>query len=93
VAHVFNSGLIALAHAEQFAPTAAIIDIHLPDVSGLILARELRQRLGERTPIIVVSGDTSMENLNSLAMAGATYFISKPFNPAQLLDRLREWVR
>jgi DNA-binding response OmpR family regulator len=90
-ASVFNAGLAALEYARKYPPAAAVVDIHLPDVSGLILARELRQCLGDATPIIVVSGDTSMENLNSLKLAGATYFFSKPLRPAQLLERLAEW--
>ena len=69
---------------------AAVVDIHLPDISGLILAHKLRDRCGPSTPIIVVSGDTSMETINSLAHIGATYFFSKPVHAAKLVERLKE---
>jgi two-component system response regulator MprA len=69
---------------------AAIIDIHLPDLHGLVLSSKLRELLGPAMPIIIISGDTSMENLNALPHVGATYFLSKPLNAATLLDRLRE---
>jgi DNA-binding response OmpR family regulator len=69
---------------------AAILDIHLPDLHGLVLSSKLRELLGPTVPIIVVSGDTSMENLRSLPHVGATYFFPKPLNPAKLLERLRE---
>ena len=71
---------------------AAVVDIHLPDLSGLVVSQKLRELLGPRTPIIVLSGDTSMTTLNSLPHVGATYFFSKPVNAAHLLERLNEWL-
>jgi FixJ family two-component response regulator len=41
-------------------------------------------------PIIILSGDTSMENIRSLHHVGATYFISKPFNADHLIEQLRD---
>ena len=67
--------------------------------SGLKSSAELqpiyhahREILGPDTPIIVLSGDTSMPTLNSLPHVGATYFFSKPVNAAHLLERLKESV-
>jgi two-component system sensor histidine kinase/response regulator len=71
---------------------AAIVDIHLPDISGLIVTQKLREMLGPDVPIIILSGDTSMTTLNSLSHVGATYFFSKPVNSTQLMERLKEWV-
>jgi DNA-binding response OmpR family regulator len=88
----FNAGLAALRHAAEQRPDAAIIDIHLPDISGLVLTQRLRDLLGPRIPLIILSGDTSMETLNSLPHVGATYFFSKPVQGAQLIARLREWI-
>src|SRR5688572_21294741 len=89
---VCHSGADALRCAEEEPPVAALVDIHLPDVSGLVLSQKLRERLGPDCPIIVLSGDTSIENLRSLPLAGADYFMSKPFSPCHLLERLREMV-
>jgi len=83
------SGAEALASVDAQIPAAAVIDIHLPDISGLILAQTLRARLGPGMPIIIVSGDTSMETLNSLTHVGATYFFSKPLSSTMLLEQLR----
>ena len=80
----------ASASPGRFA--AAIVDIHLPDISGLVVSQKLRETLGPDVPIIVLSGDTSMQTLNSLPHVGATYFFSKPVNSHQLLQRMREWV-
>ena len=87
---VFHTGVDALAFARQNSLSAAVIDIHLPDISGLVLSKDLRAHMGDSKPIIIVSGDTSMENLNSLPHVGATYFFSKPLRPAQLLSHLKQ---
>jgi DNA-binding response OmpR family regulator len=81
---------IEQARAGGFA--AAVVDIHLPDLSGLVVSQKLREILGPRTPIIVLSGDTSMGTLNALSHVGATYFFSKPVNAGTLLERLKEWL-
>ena len=88
----FNDGLSALAYAKENTPRAAIVDIHLPDINGLVLTQQLRDLLGAETPLIILSGDTSMETLNSLPHVGATYFFPKPVQSAQLIERLQEWV-
>ena len=88
----FDSGLAALRHAAEARPDAAVIDIHLPDINGLVLTQRLRDELGERIPIIILSGDTSMETINSLPHVGATYFFPKPVQGAQLIERLKEWM-
>ena len=86
------SGLDALKQVECEMLAAAVVDIHLPDISGLVLSSKLRERYGPKLPIIVLSGDTSMENLRSLEHVGATYFISKPINSEHLVERLREFA-
>jgi two-component system sensor histidine kinase RpfC len=86
---VFHKGIEALQHVREHGTDAAVIDIHLPDINGLILSQQLRECLGTDKPIIVLSGDTSMETLNSLPHVGATHFYSKPVNGSQLIDRLR----
>ena len=89
VAYRGNEG-IEQARGGSFA--AAVVDIHLPDISGLVVSQKLREILGPQTPIIVLSGDTSMTTLNSLPHVGATYFFSKPVNANHLLERLKEWT-
>lgn len=87
-ASVFFTGKSALLHVERFKPAAAVVDIHLPDLSGLVLIQRLREHLGTVTPIVVLSGDVSMATINSLSHVGATYFFSKPVRPGMLLERL-----
>jgi len=88
-----HTGAGGLQQLSQHSPAAAVIDIHLPDMSGLQLAQQLRARAGSAFPIIVLSGDSSMTVLNSLAEIGATYFFNKPVNRHLLVQRLRELLQ
>jgi CheY-like chemotaxis protein len=88
---VMPTGAEAMEYARRCPPpAAAVVDIHLPDINGLVLSQRLRGHLGPAAPIIVLSGDTSMEVLNSLPHVGATYFFGKPAHPERLLERLAQ---
>ena len=87
-----HNGHEALAAAATAKPIAAVLDIHLPDINGLVLAQKLREQFGPSIPIIVVSGDTSMETIKSLSHVGATYFFPKPVNPGALVEQLKALV-
>lgn len=81
---------IDMARADGCA--AAFVDIHLPDLNGLVVSQKLRELLGPDVPVVILSGDTSMEVINALPHVGATYFFSKPVNAPHLIERLREWL-
>jgi DNA-binding response OmpR family regulator len=85
-------GVDAVDYAIHNPIAAAVVDIHLPDLSGLVVTQKLREHFGPVLPIIILSGDTSMETLNSLPHVGATYFFSKPVNSSQLVARMKDWV-
>jgi two-component system response regulator GlrR len=88
-----HSASEALARAEQKPIRAAILDIHLPDLHGLVLSQRMREVCGPNVPILVLSGDSSIALINSLPSAGVTYFFCKPVDAKQLLDRLAELLR
>jgi two-component system sensor histidine kinase RpfC len=72
---------------------AAIVDLHMPGVSGLDLLRELRVMEaggGKRTPVIVLTADVTPEAIQQCAQAGARAFLPKPIVAARLLDTLAE---
>ena len=87
--YTFSAGLPAMAYAGIHKPSAAVVDIHLPDISGLVVSQRLREILGPTAPIVELSGDGSMELLNALPHVGATYFFRKPVSGAVLLEHFR----
>lgn len=89
---VFYRGHEALEYARQNRCLAAVVDIHLPDMNGILLARQLKSCFGPATPVVVLSGDTSMATLSAVSESNATHFFSKPVNASHLLERLCEWI-
>jgi two-component system, OmpR family, phosphate regulon response regulator OmpR len=80
---------VALAGREGF--DALILDLMLPDMDGLDVCRQIRTRSG--TPILMLTarGD-AMDRVIGLEM-GADDYLPKPFEPRELLARLRAILR
>ena len=79
-----------LLNRESFS--LLILDINLPDGSGLDLLRELRQR-GNRTPVILLTAnDLELDEVIGLE-AGADDYITKPFSLAVLRARVNARLR
>jgi two-component system, OmpR family, KDP operon response regulator KdpE len=85
------SGKEALAHATLRLPDAVILDLVLPDQSGVEVCRELRT--WTQIPILLLSvvGDED-EKVEALD-AGADDYVTKPFAVNELLARLRAALR
>ncbi len=96
-ATTFNSGRQAIdfvCNSRSSQPIAAVVlDIHMPDMSGLVVSQKMRTTLGPEVPIVILSGDCSMETLNSLPHVGATHFFSKPIRADQLVAYLRDLTK
>jgi DNA-binding NarL/FixJ family response regulator len=75
-------------------PDLVLLDVRLPRVSGYELYRMLRDRIGESLPILFVSGDRT-EAYDRVAglLLGADDYVVKPFEPDELLARIRRLVR
>ena len=68
-----------------------ILDIMLPDIDGLTLCRQLRERY--LFPIIMLTARSSdMDKINGLSM-GADDYITKPFNPLEVVARVKTQLR
>jgi DNA-binding response OmpR family regulator len=87
------NGTEALARLSAEAFDLVLLDLGLPDVSGLDLCRQIRQAAQEvYLPIIVLTGDQSGERRHQGFEAGADDYVTKPFAVADLLDRVRAWT-
>ena len=79
-----------IARAEEFGHI--VMDVLLPDGSGLELVHLVRHELGLRTPITVVSGLRQQHVYDECMAAGANEFVTKPFSPSELIMRLGRWT-
>ena len=69
----------------------AILDIMLPDIDGLTLCRTIRQN--HTFPIIMLTArDGELDLINGLTL-GADDYITKPFNPLELVARVKTQLR
>ena len=77
--------LIAQGHACD----AVLLDLMLPQVSGTEVLRQLRQHPDwAQCPVLVLSALDSGEDMARAFAAGASDYLTKPFNPEELLARL-----
>lgn len=69
----------------------ALLDLHMPSLSGIDLLRQLRvMEAGtrNRTPVVIISADATPESARACRDAGARAFITKPFAAGRLLDAI-----
>jgi DNA-binding response OmpR family regulator len=93
-ARCVGTGGEGVAAAVADRPGLVLLDVNLPDLSGYEVCQELRRRFGEELPIIFVSGDrtASYDRVAGL-MLGADDYVVKPFEPSELLARVRTHLR
>ncbi len=93
VVEIANDGATGLEIAED-APgiEAVILDIGLPDMSGLEVARRLRQKKSELAILMLTARDTVGDRVNGLD-SGADDYLVKPFAYEELSARLRALAR
>jgi FixJ family two-component response regulator len=82
----FGSAAEFLAFEKPDAPSCLVLDLQLPDVSGLELQRELAG--GEAPPIIFITGHGDVPSSVRAMKAGAIEFLSKPFGEQELLQAI-----
>jgi DNA-binding response OmpR family regulator len=85
-------GQTALAVAEALAIDLVLLDVHLPDVSGLEVCRALRANPRFATArIVMLTAAAQHDDVVRGLAAGADDYLTKPFSPVRLLslvDRL-----
>ncbi len=86
-----GDGEEALRIAEQQRPDIAVLDILMPEMSGLEVMRRLRERTG--IPIILLTAkDSDADKVRGLEL-GADDYLVKPFSPEELSARVRAVLR
>src|ERR1700719_4908136 len=84
-------GRSALEHGRSFAPDLVILDLGLPEIDGLDVARSLRGE--DDVPILILTARDAVESRVEGLDAGADDYLVKPFERQELLARLRAPLR
>jgi len=83
----FESATSFLQNSLPVAPAVIILDMQMPDVSGLDLMERL-EKLGRKTPIVFLSGQSHPQQIVKGLKKGALDFLFKPFNIDELLQAI-----
>ncbi len=87
-----ENGLLALEKVEKMKPDLIVLDIMLPGVDGFEVCRRLRGA-GNQTPIIMLTArDEDIDKIIGLEL-GADDYLTKPFNPRELVARVKAILR
>jgi DNA-binding response OmpR family regulator len=70
-----------------------IVDIHLPFYSGLELVQYMRSELKSKTRVLIVTAFSDQRMQKEAAELGIDGYIVKPFNPSDLLKKIREILK
>ena len=71
-------------------PDIVLLDLHMPEVDGCTLTKQLRAVCDEPyLPIVILTGDLTPEARTRTLSAGASDFLTKPFDPAEITLRVR----
>ncbi|WP_426320680.1 two-component system response regulator CreB [Pseudoduganella sp. R-43] len=89
--HHVMLGEQALAAAREQAPALVILDVGLPDISGLDVCRRLRQ-FSEVPVIFLTARSDEIDRIVGLEI-GADDYVTKPFSPRELVARVRVILR
>jgi DNA-binding NarL/FixJ family response regulator len=93
VAVLSEDGEEALEVGRNERPALAVLDVCLPGISGYEVCRELKDEFGERLQVILVSGSRTEPHDRAAGMLiGADDYVTKPFDPGELLARVRRCV-
>ena len=87
-ARVAYDGRAAIKLADECDPVSAVIDIAMPDVSGLDVARHIRARYRQDVRIVGYTAWTTLEDRQRAAEAGFDQVVAKDADPFDLLSAL-----
>ena len=87
------SGTEAKLLLEKESPDLILLDLMLPGISGEQLLNMLRKEKYSNIPAIVISAKNSLDNKVSLLKGGADDYITKPFEPEEVLARVQALLR
>lgn len=90
--HTTTYGKKGIELTGKLLPSLVLLDLNLPDISGIQVIQELKKNeLTREIPVIILSADaTSIQNLKS---QGADTYLTKPINIAEFINTLKYYIK
>lgn len=92
VSGVAHTGAQALAEVRRLRPDLVLLDIHLPDISGLEMLGQLRAAAPE-IDVLAISAAREADTVRRALRGGIVHYLMKPFTQADLHQRLDHYQR
>jgi response regulator of citrate/malate metabolism len=89
---VAHTGADALDKAAELRPDLVLLDIYLPDLSGLEVLRRLRDTPGGGPDVLAVTAARDVDTVRSALRGGVVHYVLKPFGFDVLRDRLERYA-
>lgn len=87
--HSFMDYREGLRYAMTSPPQLILLDVHMPEINGLELLSQFRKmKATQQTPVVMVTGDSQLETVQSAKSAGISAYVLKPFKPKVLIQTL-----
>jgi response regulator of citrate/malate metabolism len=86
-----SSGAQALTEVDRLRPDLVLLDVYLPDMTGLEVLRRLRAG-GSGVDVIVISAARDVESIRSALHGGVLHYLVKPFDRRAFETRLRDYA-
>jgi response regulator of citrate/malate metabolism len=90
VVGVASSGQAALDDVARLRPDLVLLDVHLPDMTGIDVLRRLRSG-GDDVGVLVVTAAREADTVRAAASGGAVHYLVKPFDYEDLRVRLESF--
>ena len=89
---VAHTGADALTQIGSLRPDLVLLDIYLPDISGLDVLRRLRERGDGGPDVLAVTAARDVSTVRSALRGGVVHYVLKPFGFDVLRDRLERYA-
>lgn len=91
VVSMAHTGQQGLDLAAELQPELVLLDIHLPDMSGLDVLQQLRSRQ-QALDVLVITASRELETVRGAMAGGVLHYLVKPFTSQALNERLDEYL-
>jgi DNA-binding response OmpR family regulator len=88
---IVDDGAEALDEMIVEKPNLIILDLMMPVMDGFQFLEE-KNKLGDKTPVVVLSARSDLESINRALKLGAKEFITKPFSTSDLEDKISAFL-
>jgi response regulator of citrate/malate metabolism len=93
VVGVAHDGAQALRLVDETEPDLVLLDVYLPDMTGLEVLQRLRARPGRPIDVIAITAARELDTVRTAMAGGVLHYLVKPFTAQVLRERLDDYLR